>query len=307
MSVRDRDSQDRIGFAYGGLRQGLSWRASKCYGLPKSVQNTIHRTPGPAAHRVALLVPRPYTYVSVLLLLTWAMVFVGFAHEQASLGQDFPRIENVDPSNLPLGRKCESWSEWWDVVREGLEPPCHRVDNKPKVLYEGGDMDSMCYGCVCSLAKDGALLPAYAGSFGHTHYCDEFATDEKTAKTWGMAAAMLVTAINQILKRTIKGTAHHLKAHTLEEEMASKSIRVFFCQLANTAVLILLLTSKVGPFTAIPGAHYGNINPEWYAAIGAPMVSTMIFQVRHETATKTFFDDLGMICFSHMPWLLVVA
>ena len=48
-----------------------------------------------------------------------------------------------------------------------------------QVLYKGGDMDSMCYGCVCSLAGDKTLLPAYDDRFGGTGYCDAFKADVK--------------------------------------------------------------------------------------------------------------------------------
>jgi hypothetical protein len=113
---------------------------------------------------------------------------------------------------------------------------------------------------------------------GAASYCDAVAEDVAVAQTWGKLAVLLVTAINQVLKRSIKSTARLLKAHTLEEEMGSKAIRVYFCQLANTAVLILLLTSDFGPFSIIPGTHYATINSEWYASIGAPMVSTMLIQ-----------------------------
>eukprot|EP01048_Picozoa_sp_COSAG05_P005296 COSAG05_NODE_311_length_11636_cov_11.922250_2_plen_223_part_00 len=186
--------------------------------------------------------------------------------------------------------------------------------------------------CDSQVAKKWGAMAAMLGESSDTCLCSSLLTIRYDSVRFrrfvflnrcDWLSNLAVTVINQVLKRTIKGTAHHLKAHTLEEEMAYKSSRVFFCQLANTAVLMLLLTSEFGvrhthhsrpvsqnlrhlsrqnhcrvsqPFTRIPGAHYGNINPEWYAAIGAPMVATMAFQ---------FVTYIGMdVCYTApISWL----
>jgi hypothetical protein len=41
--------------------------------------------------------------------------------------------------------------------------------------------------------------------------------------------------------------------------MASKAVRIFVCQLTNTAILALLIKSTFGPFKNTPGTHYTQV------------------------------------------------
>jgi hypothetical protein len=52
-------------------------------------------------------------------------------------------------------------------------------------------------------------------------------------------------------------------------------LRVFVCQLVNTALLVLLVKSSMPPFDGLPGDHYNNVNSKWYANIAAPMLITV--------------------------------
>ena len=60
--------------------------------------------------------------------------------------------------------------------------------------------------------------------------------------------------------------------------MQSKVLRIFLVQLTNTAILVLLTKSTLGPFRDLPGEHYKSVNAKWYANIAAPMVTTMAIQ-----------------------------
>jgi hypothetical protein len=84
---------------------------------------------------------------------------------------------------------------------------------------------------------------------------------------------------NQLLKQIIVHSTPWLKSHTEEEELKSKVIRIFLCQFTNTAILILVTKSAIGPFIDIPGEHYESMNAKWYAHNAAPMMMTMIIQL----------------------------
>jgi len=198
---------------------------------------------------------------------------------------DFPRITGASIS-LPQGSICPrsvdssgmvvSWPAWnTSGVNGGAS--CHRVDLATSVatatIYQGGDVDSMCYACTCTIEETVEAL----GSNAET-YCEQFESDKKTANNWGLFATIVVVLVNQILKQTIVFTAPVLKAHTQEEEMSSKVLRIFLCQLTNTAILILLTKSAMPPFDEMAGEHYENANAKWYANIAAPMLVTMVIQ-----------------------------
>ena len=95
-------------------------------------------------------------------------------------------------------------------------------------------------------------------------YCTPFEEDKATASSWGQIATLLVVIVNQVLKQTIVQTSPALKAHTKEEEMSSKVIRIFMCQLTNTAILLMLSKSTFAFFQGIPGEHYPNVSAKWY-------------------------------------------
>ena len=193
-------------------------------------------------------------------------------------GAAFPRIVDLsDENSQQLGAICDDVvgvAEWPDWVVTGDTQSCHRLDSHPTYVYDGGDLDAICYGCICSLDTMADEVKAHLPP----GYCDDYTQDTQRADTYGTIATVLVVAINQGLKKGIQDTAQYLKSHTLEEEMASKSIRVFICQLTNTAILVLVLKTNVGFVARIPGRHFNSPTAEWYAKIATPMVPTMIIQ-----------------------------
>jgi hypothetical protein len=205
--------------------------------------------------------------------------------------RDFPRVRDHMDS-LPYGSICPrsvnvAWVEiagtqslitnvsWpsWAPSADGRSANCHRVDSASaeasSVLYEDGDVDSMCYACICSVSDDAVT---------ESDYCKLFREDRVSASNWGLLATLLVVAVNQGLKQLIVFSAPQLRSHTMEEELQSKTLRIYFCQLTNTAILVLLTKSDLGPFSNLPGEHYKTMNAKWYANIAAPMVLTMFVQ-----------------------------
>eukprot|EP01043_Picozoa_sp_COSAG02_P025961 COSAG02_NODE_1480_length_12399_cov_250.195935_1_plen_213_part_00 len=89
---------------------------------------------------------------------------------------------------------------------------------------------------------------------------------------------MIVVVVNQMLKQGIKRSASFARSHTIEEEMVATSMRVYACQLLNTAILMLVLRSNFWLFHDLPGQHYTTVNAKWYAEVGAPLIQTMIIQ-----------------------------
>jgi hypothetical protein len=190
----------------------------------------------------------------------------------------FPRVGGTSVADellLPYHHRCARWSEW-HPSRQGTTANCHRVDGAGErmMLYSGGDMDSMCYACVCSLPEFEDSLVAQYGD----DYCTQFDEQADGARIWKIVAAVWVVTTNQLLKLGIRKTAPWLKSHTLEFQLMSQATRVFICQLSNTAILSILLKSSLGPFISLPGSHYPTINPKWYAEVAAPVVITMIIQ-----------------------------
>ena len=102
--------------------------------------------------------------------------------------------------------------------------------------------------------------------------------DKSAAQTWATVATFAVVAINQLLKRMMIAITPYEKAHTLDEYQGGVAIRVFMCQLFNTAILMLFLRSNLSIVSAIPGDHFEHVNARWYATVGAPLVGTMFIQ-----------------------------
>jgi hypothetical protein len=189
--------------------------------------------------------------------------------------QAFPQVDRVKEETLPWKRKCKNWGDW-RPSKDGDSASCHRVDGKGKdlLLYPGGDVDSMCYACTCKLES---LASAAEEQHGEA-YCEPFESDQESTAMWKGIAAVWVVAINQALKRGVKGTAHLLKAHTIGEEMSSTASRVFACQLINTVILMLLLKSELPVASDLPGEHYPSIDSKWFSQVAAPMIKTMAIQ-----------------------------
>jgi hypothetical protein len=188
---------------------------------------------------------------------------------------NFPRVDSGAEELLPYQRRCARWGDW-RPSRQGTTASCHRVDGigDMQMLYSGGDMDSMCYACVCSLPEFEDSLVAQYGE----GYCQPLAEQADGTRLWKIVAVVWVVATNQLLKLGIRKTAPLLRSHTLEFQLMSQATRVFFCQLSNTALLNVLLKTSLGPFKSLPGQHYPTINAKWYADVAAPMVSTMCIQ-----------------------------
>jgi len=194
-------------------------------------------------------------------------------------GKAFPRIDNNDTLAALAHPECPGG------VRGNGTQPCHTVDRavpggRAEYLMEGGDLDSMCYACVCTLSTLEAERAALNGMLGED-YCAEMAAKQADAEFWGTVATFIVVAINQILKQGIRRTSWFARAHTLEEEMWTTTRGVYLCQVLNTAILMLLLKSNLGGEKLIgrlPGDHYDTVNAKWYATVGAPLVKTMIIQ-----------------------------
>ena len=198
--------------------------------------------------------------------------------------EEFPRISKIATAALPLGVVCQpsmsntgsiEWPGWSANLTAGSTASCHRIDSTvPSVLWAGGDIDSMCYACICTQVN--AVGNATADMAG---YCALFNNDRDNAALWGMLATVLVNVVNQLLVKLIMVTSPMLKEHTRGAEMSSRSVRIFMCQLTNTAILVLMVKSSAGPFGDIPGEHYSNVNPKWYAYVASPMLLTMMIQV----------------------------
>eukprot|EP01046_Picozoa_sp_COSAG06_P010237 COSAG06_NODE_555_length_14353_cov_3.329311_5_plen_1164_part_00 len=172
--------------------------------------------------------------------------------------------------------------------------PCHTVDSgtweTTEYLMAGGDLDAMCYACICTLTgvaeTTKATLEEYyaanpsflADSDSHDTYCAAMDKKVANASFWGNVATVIVVVINQVLKQGIRRSAPYAKAHTKEEEMVSTSLRVYAVQVLNTAILMLILRSEFSIFRTLPGEHYATVNAKWYAEVGAPLVMTMVIQ-----------------------------
>ncbi len=176
-------------------------------------------------------------------------------------------------------------------IRATYEEPCHTIDHGTsetlEYLMAGGDLDAMCYACVCTLDSvedtkaelelHAAVTPGFLED-GQETYCAAMDAEVATASLWGNVATVIVVFVNQALKQGIKKSAQYLKSHTVEEEMISTSMRVYAVQVLNTAILMLILRSEIGFFGKLPGAHYSTVNAKWYAEVGAPLIMTMVIQ-----------------------------
>ena len=86
-------------------------------------------------------------------------------------GKAFPRIDNNDTLAALEHPECPGG------VRGNGSQPCHTVDRavpggRAEYLMEGGDLDSMCYACVCTLSTLEAERAALNGMLGE-EYCAE--------------------------------------------------------------------------------------------------------------------------------------
>lgn len=175
-------------------------------------------------------------------------------------------------------------------LRGTIDEPCHTIDfgtwETEEYLMAGGDLDAMCYACICTLAaveESKAQLEEHAAATpgfleGEKTYCAAMDKEVARDSLWGNVATVIVVFINQALKQGIKRSGWYAKAHTREEEMISTSLRVYAVQVLNTAILMLILRSEIWFFGKLPGEHYPTVNAKWYAEVGAPLVMTMVVQ-----------------------------
>ena len=181
---------------------------------------------------------------------------------------------------------------------------CHYMDmgmpgGPPEFLMKGGDVDAMCYACLCTLetvaSERAAIETWFAGDADEGHdnlvaafqnkltaaqsdFCEPMEQKRSKAAFWGQVATIIVVVINQVLKRGIRAFAPFGKAHTIEVEMVSTALSVYICQCLNTAILMLVIRSNFWIFGSLPGEHYDTVNAKWYATVATPLIQTMIIQ-----------------------------
>ena len=119
--------------------------------------------------------------------------------------------------------------------------------------------------------------------------------EKDAAHTWGVVATFAVVAINQVLKRAMIALTPYEKAHTLDEHQWGVAIRVYMCQLFNTAILMLILRSELKVVMNIPGDHFAQVNAQWYASIGSPLVATMFIQFMTPAVVKAITYGVSIL------------
>ena len=212
---------------------------------------------------------------------------------------DFPRITGAEwrdgrarigsdstcaPERVP-GQRNVSWPGW--TVESDGTASCHRLDSAPSDLFEDGDVDAMCYACVCTLDSVSETRVAALGA----DYCKRHEDDLAYAQFWFLVSALLVVIINQVLKFSVVLSAGYLKAHTKGEQLLNTMTRIFLCQFTNYVILIIMVKSSVLFFSDIPGDHYDNINAKWHALVAAPMLESLIVQFILIPVEHVFFGS----------------
>jgi hypothetical protein len=97
-----------------------------------------------------------------------------------------------------------------------------------------GDMDSMCYACMCSTHAD------RSASLG-PNYCKAFEDDKAKHALWYLVGTVIVVLLNQALKAAVIVSAPFAKAHTMSLQMMATTTRIFMCQFVNYIVLVFMV------------------------------------------------------------------
>eukprot|EP01050_Picozoa_sp_SAG11_P004921 SAG11_NODE_327_length_10699_cov_4.828272_9_plen_553_part_00 len=161
---------------------------------------------------------------------------------------------------------------WEDA--QALE--CQRVDFEG-VFDRGVSIDAVCYACYCN--EDSPTgLPTVAETIDgeEVDYCQEWSDEQSHKLYFGLLATIIVVIVNQILKQTLLFVTRFERNETQSFLEASLANKIFICQFLNTAILFLIVRSRL--ITSIPGDHFANVNAKWYANFGAPLAQTMLIQ-----------------------------
>nr|CCA20590.1 tRNA (guanineN(7))methyltransferase putative [Albugo laibachii Nc14] len=127
---------------------------------------------------------------------------------------------------------------------------------------------------------------------GTQRYCKVWAKSFVTAQSLSVASIMMVVLVNLLLTRILKFLVKMEKYHTESGHIISQVIKIFFAQLCNTALLVIIINANVQSFypansvTSINvssfqllSGKYGDFSTEWYQDVGVSLMLTMIINI----------------------------
>eukprot|EP01048_Picozoa_sp_COSAG05_P011620 COSAG05_NODE_1107_length_5864_cov_7.682741_4_plen_561_part_00 len=218
----------------------------------------------------------------------------------------FPR---VDPGSIQTDGELRSepcitsndsslggWADW-QLLPDESGFSCYRMSKGANTLVrnlkhgviENGNIDAVCYACFCGTRRtvatktlranlDKALLAEPDGE-SEDGFCAAFDNDKKVDLLWGFAAVLSIVIVNQIIKSAIQVTAHLMRDFNRMEQMRYTSTSIYLQQLLNTAIVPLMVRSKLPFFLDLPGTHTWVPNAKWFAAVATPLILTILAQL----------------------------
>lgn len=112
-------------------------------------------------------------------------------------------------------------------------------------------------------------------------WCVEWANDRLVAQMMTSLLAFTVVGVNLLLRALVNLMVPFERPHTRSEDMLSRMRKLFWVQLINTGFLIAIVNTRipgVSPDEAglVGGGTFDDFTPEWYAAVGVPIILSMV-------------------------------
>lgn len=118
-----------------------------------------------------------------------------------------------------------------------------------------------------------------------TATCSEWLVDSYNLFGAGKLAGFVISFLNAIIKNTVIKTVKAHKSHSISEETNVIMVIVFFAQLFNTGVIIVLKNANFRDFEVpllnmmFASGHESDFNQIWYEKVGQAITATMIFTI----------------------------
>jgi len=113
-------------------------------------------------------------------------------------------------------------------------------------------------------------------------HCNQWYTDYVGAIILIYILAMVMQNMNVMIKVVLRMVSKFEKREDKTEEVISNTFKMFVIQLANTAILLLIVNAKLGfipswfPFF---GGQYDDFTTDWYSDVGTTLMITMFFAI----------------------------
>ena len=109
----------------------------------------------------------------------------------------------------------------------------------------------------------------------------------------------VINTVNIMLKFVLRIIIKHERKHDLTQQVISTTFLLFFVTFFNTSCILLLINMNIDiglpDWFPILAGDYGEFTTEWYWAIGASILMTMIIGIISPHIANSFWWMLAFV------------